>query len=330
MRIFNHVEECPADHAGAVVVLGNFDGVHRGHQEVLATGMRLARDKGVGLTVLSFEPHPRAYFRPDDPPFRLTPSVGKARLLARLGVDTLFSLRFDRDLAGLTAQRFIDEVLVSGLGCGAVVVGHDFKFGQGRGGDAALLADDRRFETRIVAAQRTADGSICSSTRIRGFLRDGCPDLAATLLGRNFEIEGQVITGDRRGRSIGFPTANLELADYLRPAYGVYALKVAVVGSPAEHTGRGMGDDDATLWRDGVANLGIRPTVDGSRELFEIHLFDFDGDLYGRHLRAALVGFIRGERKFAGLAALKAQIATDCTAARRLLQDQKQNQAEAE
>jgi riboflavin kinase/FMN adenylyltransferase len=309
MRIFRHYEELPAAVRGGVVALGNFDGVHLGHQAVIGRALDLAKRLGAPAGVMTFEPHPRSVFSPDQPPFRLTPFRIKARLIEALSVDFLLMQHFDKAFAAHSAEGFIEEVLIKGLGVRAVVVGYDFCFGRGRAGSVEMLRGRSDFETVSVDAQGGADGQTYSSNLIRQFLLDGKPDIAARLLGRPWEIEGRVETGDQRGRTIGFPTANLHLGDYMRPAIGVYAVRAGI----------DQGSD--TVWHDGVANLGRRPTFDKQDVILEAHLFDFDGDLYGRHLRVALSGYIRAERKFDGLPALKAQIAEDCDTARALLSE---------
>lgn len=312
MRHLRHTDAVPAELRGAVVALGNFDGVHRGHQAVIAETRALAASLGAPSAVLTFEPHPRSLFRPDDPPFRLTPFRIKSRLIEGLGVDGLFTVHFDRAFSLKPAEQFAEEVLVRGLGVRHVVVGHDFFFGHKRGGDFALL---ERLGARdgygVSAAAEVVDetGRRYSSTLARTLLAEGKPEAAARILGRDWAIDGRVEHGDKRGRLIGFPTANIELADYLRPCFGVYAVRAAV--------DRGSGED--LVWHDGVANLGRRPTVGGTIERLEVHLFDFDGDLYGRHLRVRLRHFIRPERRFDGLEALKAQIAADAAQARAVL-----------
>jgi len=309
MRIFRHYEELPAIVRGGVVALGNFDGVHLGHQAVIGKALELARQLGAPAGVMTFEPHPRSVFTPDQSPFRLTPFRIKARLIEALSVDFLLMQHFDKAFAAHTADQFIEEVLIRGLGVRAVVVGYDFCFGKGRAGSVDMLRGRSGFETVSVDAQSGPDGQTYSSNLIRQSLLDGKPDVAARLLGRPWEIEGRVETGDQRGRTIGFPTANLHLADYMRPAKGVYAVRAGI----------DQGSD--TVWHDGVANLGSRPTFDKQDVILEAHLFDFDGDLYGRHLRVALAGYIRAERKFDGLPALKAQIAKDCDTARAILSE---------
>jgi len=307
MEIFRHYTGLPATARGGAVAVGNFDGIHLGHQFVIAKAGELARASGIPSGVLTFEPHPRSVFQPMAPPFRLTPFRVKAELLRELGVAHLYNLHFDLEFAALSAEDFVRRVLVDGLGIAEAVVGYDFVFGHARRGNAALLtAMGKALGFGVTVVEPVQQGSeIYSSTRIRNLLVEGKPRHAAVLLGRSWEIDGRVEQGDRRGRTIGFPTANIELADYLRPAAGVYAVRAAI--------GR-----DGT-WHDGVANLGLRPTFGGSDLRLEVHLFDFAGDLYGRHLRVALVDYLRPEQKFAGLDALKAQIAADAAKARAML-----------
>ncbi len=307
MRLFRHTADLTADAQGAVVALGNFDGVHRGHRTVIGTAQRIAREHGAPSAVMTFEPHPRSLFRPDEPPFRLTPFRVKARRIEALGVDLLVVCHFDDHFLHKTADAFIAEDLVGGLGVRHVVCGYDFLFGHMRAGDPALLrraGAAHGFGVTEVGPVADPDGGVYSSTRVREALTAGRPREAAHILGTPWEIEGRVEPGDRRGRTIGFPTANVELGDYLRPAFGVYAVRAGV--------DRGLD----TRWHDGVANLGRRPTVGGSVERLETHLFDFSGDLYGQHLRVQLIEFLRPEQKFASFEALKEQIVRDAGAAR--------------
>ncbi len=313
MQILRHYTSLPESARGAVVALGNFDGVHRGHQAVLAAARAQAATLGAPLGVVTFEPHPRSLFRPDDPPFRLTPFRVKAHCLDDLGVDLLFCLHFDQAFASQSAADFVGEVLVAGLGAAHVVIGWDYVFGCGRSGDAALLerfAEQYGFGITVVRPFGQADvaGEPVSATRIRTRLAEGDPKGAARLLGRSWEIDGRVEHGDARGRTIGFPTANVALGEYQRPRAGVYAVRVGLEG-----------EEGRIAWHDGVANIGMRPTVAGTDLRLEAHLFDFAGDLYGRHVRVALIDWIRPEQRFAGLDALKAQIAADAAAARDLL-----------
>jgi riboflavin kinase / FMN adenylyltransferase len=307
MRILRHVR-APAELAGAVLALGNFDGVHRGHRAVIGRAREVAQALGAPLGVLTFEPHPRTLFQPNAPPFRLTPFRSKARHLAALGLDLLVVTRFDRAMAGKLAQDFVIDVLVEGLRARHLVVGYDFVFGHKRSGTPQVLAQMAEMEDfGLTVVEPVAAGSdIFSSTLIRQHLAEGRPRAAAELLGHWWEIEDRVRQGFKRGRTIGFPTANLTLADYIRPAFGVYAVRAQAAGSG--------------IWIDGAANLGRRPTVGGETENLEVHLFDYAGDIYGKWLRVQLVEYIRAERKFAGLDELKAQIAADSARARALLQ----------
>jgi len=310
MRLFRHHTEIPVEARNAVVALGNFDGVHRGHQAVIGAAQARAREIGTTSAVLTFEPHPREFFKPDQPSFRLTPLRIKVRQLEAIGVDNLFVLPFGPRLAQMSAEAFVIEVLIEGLEAQHVVVGYDFVFGRERRGDAALLADLGRMHglgVTSVAAAATGEGEVFSSTKVRDHLKSGRPMAATALLGRPWEIEGRVEHGDERGRQLGFPTANMAISDYLEPMLGVYAIKAGI----------DMGA--ATRWVDGVANLGRRPTVGGTRVQLEAHLFDLSADLYGRHLRVAFVDFLRPEKKFSGLPELKAQIAEDSRRAREIL-----------
>lgn len=310
MRVFRHYTDLPDDARGSVVALGNFDGVHLGHRAVIAEAAAIARRHGAPLAVLTFEPHPRTVFRPDDPPFRLSPFRIKCRHIQALGVDLLFTIHFDAAFSRKSAETFVEEVLADGLGIRHVVIGYDFVFGHRRRGNADLLramAPSYGFGVTQVTSAGDETGDVYSSTRARAFLVEGDPAGAAEILGRPWEIEGRVEHGDQRGRTIGFPTANVELGEYLRPAFGVYAVRA------------GIDRGGETVWSDGVANIGRRPTVGGTVERLEVHLFDFDGDLYGQHLRVRLIDFIRPERRFDGLDALKTQIVLDAAAARRVL-----------
>jgi len=310
MRLIRHFEDVPAELKGAVIAIGNFDGVHQGHQVVLGQAAEQARALKTKLGVLTFEPHPRSFFKPDEPPFRLTPFRIKMRHLQDLGVDVAFVLTFDYDMSQRSADAFVNEVLVKGLGAAHIVVGSDFCYGNKRGGNATMLqaaGAKLGFGVTSVSPQTDPAGAIYSSTLIRDALASGDPTTAAICLNRPWEIEGRVEHGDQRGRLLGFPTANVALGEFMHPKLGVYAVKAAM------DSGSGL------QWIDGVANLGMRPTIGGTRVQLEVHLFDYAGDLYGRHLRVALLGFIRPEMKFSGLDQLKAQIAADSDTARRML-----------
>ncbi len=310
MRIYRHLANLPDSAKGAVAAIGNFDGLHRGHQQVIATARDLARAEGRDFAVVTFEPHPRSYFGRADEPFRLTPFRIKVRELQALGVETLFVLRFDVALAGRTAATFIDEVLHGAIGAAHIVVGYDFKFGADRAGDTDFLAArgaELGFGVTTVEPARDEVDEVFSSTLIRKYLQNGQPQRAAALLGHLWEVEGRVGAGRQLGRTIGFPTANVDLDEAIRPSRGVYSIRA------------GLAENGAMRWYDGVANLGVRPTVDGETLLLEVNLFDFDGDLYGRYLRVAFVDYLRPEMKFDGIDALKAQIAEDSRQARELL-----------
>ena len=312
MRIIRHISKTPNDLRGGAVAVGNFDGIHRGHQALIGHCRALADTvKGAALA-LTFEPHPRSLFQTDAPPFRLTPFRSKARLLAGLGIDCLVSLRFDKKVSLLSPEGFIQEILLRGLGARHVVVGYDFVFGHRRAGNVDLLrAQSARHDFTVsVLDPVTHDDDVCSSTIIRVDLETGRCRRAADLLGHWWEIEGRVRGGDRRGRQLGFPTANLHLRESaLRPALGVYAIRF------------GLEEVGGTRWYPGVANLGQRPTFDGKGIVLEAHLFDFSDDVYGRHGRVAFVEHLRPEQKFDGINAIKEQITLDCEQARQILAD---------
>jgi len=290
---------------GAAVALGNFDGVHLGHAHVLRATHAARPD--APLAVLTFEPHPRELFRPEDPAFRLTLPSERADALAALGVTTVFEMPFDRAFSWLTAEQFMDDVLHRGIGAAHLACGPDFAFGHRRGGDVAFLA--RRAEAlgiglTIVPPLADAQGPI-SSTRIRRLLQDGYPERAAAELGRPWTVRGPVTHGDKRGRTIGFPTANVPLGQHLEPARGVYAVTVRLPG-------------DAVV--PGVANIGRRPTVnEGTESRVEAHLFDWEGDLYGQEVAVALHAFLRAERRFTSFDELRGQIVADAAQARGVL-----------
>ena len=311
MRIFRHYTDLPTDARGCVVAIGNFDGLHKGHQVVIREAGAKARAQGKPWAVMTFEPHPDSLFKPDAAPFRLTTMRTKAHMIESLGVDELLVQHFDLDFAGLTAEAFVDEVIVKGLGASHVVSGYDFQFGKKRLGDCDTLlhmGGARGFGFTAVPKVVDEDGIVYSSTRVRECLLAGDVRGARHVLGRPFELEGRIEHGDARGRKLGFPTANMHLGDFLRPATGVYAIRA------------GLDEGLETTWIDGVANFGRRPTFHAEDDVvLEAHLFDFSGDLYGKHLRVQLVERLRDERKFDGLDALKAQIAKDCEKAREIL-----------
>jgi riboflavin kinase/FMN adenylyltransferase len=291
---------------GAIIALGNFDGFHQGHQAVVGEAVSWARAEGRPAIVATFDPHPMRHFQPDAEPFRLTTLDQRQELFAAAGVDAMLVFHFDAAMAGMTAEGWIESTLAEQFGTAGVVTGEDFTFGKGRGGNPAVL---RAVGAGLGIGARSVgpvhdDAGPISSSRIREALKAGDCETAARLLTRPFAIRGPVLHGDKLGREIGFPTANLELGTYLRPRYGVYAV-----------TGR-LPDGRVVP---GAANIGVRPHFDPPKELLEPHFFDFSGDLYGQEIEVAFHHFLRGEAKFDSLEALTAQIAADCERARELL-----------
>jgi riboflavin kinase/FMN adenylyltransferase len=305
-EIFKDWRGLPERARGCVVAIGNFDGVHRGHQALLKRAKGVAAGAGAPLAALVFEPHPREYFQPDGARFRLTPLATKAWLLARYGVGVLFALPFDSGMAAMTADAFMRDVLKDGLNARHIVVGPDFQFGKGRAGTIEVLqAFCAANAIGLSVMEPVGEGDIAkiSSTAIREMLQNGKPDEAAKLMGHWWSVVGEVEKGDQRGRTIGFPTANVSMKGYLQPALGVYAVKVEVAGK---------------LYG-GVANFGRRPTFDKQDVILEVHVFDYTGDLYHQAIVVSFVAYLRPEKKFSGLEELKAQIALDAANARTLL-----------
>lgn len=292
---------------GAAVAIGAFDGVHRGHQAVIDLARQAARDLNVPLGVVSFAPHPRRYFAPEAAPFGLMTPDQMGHALEVLGVERLYLLPFDAEMAAMSDEEFAGRVLAQGLGIRHAAVGFDFTFGKGRSGSPqALTAYGQALAFGVSMVERIddADGLKLSSSAVREALKAGDMDRAARILGRPFAIAGEVVHGDKRGRTIGVPTANVQLHGYMRPAYGVYAVRVRL--------------PDGQVY-DGVANLGVRPMYPTDDPLLEVWLFGFDGDLYGQIIETELVAYLRGERRFDGLEALKIQIDADARAARTAL-----------
>lgn len=303
----DHREPVPDALRGAILALGNFDGFHFGHQGVIRQALDWGKAEGRPVIVGTFDPHPMRHFRPETPPFRLTTLDQRQELFAAAGADAMLVFHFDADLAAMAPDAFAEEVLVAQIGVAGVVTGEDFTFGKGRQGNAALLSGmgrRRGFSVRTVGAIME-DGEVVSSSRIRRALAAGDCTLATHLMTRPFAIRGVVQHGDKLGRTIGFPTANLPLGGYLRPRYGIYAVTGLVL------------DTDLRLL--GAANVGIRPTFDPPKELLEPYFFDFSEDLYGREIEVAFHLFIRPEAKFANVDALVAQMHKDCDEARKLL-----------
>ena len=294
---------------GASVAMGNFDGVHLGHQAVIDLARPAGPDTAAALGIVTFEPHPRQFFAPGAPTFRLMNTEARANRLAKLGVAQLFELPFDATLASLTPDAFARDVLAAGLGISHVVVGSDFRFGKGRAGTAAdlqALGEQYGFRTTVAPLVQIA-GQDISSTAIREALSDGRPRDAAAMLGHWHRIEGEVIHGEKRGRQLGYPTANMDVTGLHLPKFGVYAVRVDVLTGP--QAGHYIG----------AASLGVRPMFGTNMPNLESFLFDFDGDLYGHHLSVALVEYLRPEMKFDGLPGLMDQMQADCQKARDIL-----------
>ena len=311
MRLIQGYRGLGPDDRGASAAIGNFDGVHRGHQVLIDDARRARGASGAPLAVITFEPHPRRFFQPEAPPFRLTTAAEKARILEGLGVDRLYELTFDAALAGMQAPDFVRDVLVGGLGIRHIVVGADFHFGKGRKGDALLLramSGELGFGVTIHEMIGDEAGEF-ASTALRVLVEEGRCREAARQLGRWHAVTGPVIEGDRRGRTLGYPTANLDFGEQLIPRFGIYAARVTVHDGP--HRGE----------YDGVASIGERPTFGVNRPNFEVHLFDFAGDLYGADLSAGLVQRLRGEVRFGRVEELIEQMDRDSAEARAVLAD---------
>ena len=307
MRWLDHRDPMPDALRGAVIALGNFDGFHRGHQAVAGEAIRWAQAEGRPSIIATFDPHPVRHFRPDVPPFRLTTLEQRQELYLAAGATAMLVFHFDAELAGTSAEDFIRAILIERFAAHGVVTGGDFTFGKGAKGNVELLrtlGGELGLQSRVV--EPVADGGeVVSSSRIRQALRDGDPQLAARLLTRPFAIRGIVEHGDKRGRTIGYPTANVTIDNYLRPKYGIYAV-----------TGRLLATGQVLH---GAANIGIRPQFEPPKELLEPYFFDFSGDLYGQEIEVAFHHFLRGEAKFDSLEALIEQMDKDCAEARRLL-----------
>lgn len=310
MRIVRDYQYVEPQDRGASVAIGNFDGVHLGHRSVIDIARAEGRRLNVPLGVLTFEPHPREYFAPDAPPFRLTGPTARASRLEKLGVERLYELNFNAALAALSPEGFAQKVIADGLGLTHVVVGEDFRFGKGRaGGIDALRTFGAAMGFGVTAAPILRAGALnVSSTSIRQALSDGRPRDAAEMLGHWHRIEGPVIGGEQRGRELGYPTANMSIDGLHPPRFGVYAVLVDVRDGP--HKGSYLG----------AASVGVRPMFGENLPNIETFLFDFSGDLYGATLSVALVAFLRGEEKFDSLEALITQMDADCARARTILE----------
>jgi riboflavin kinase/FMN adenylyltransferase len=299
------IQNIPDEAQDCVIAIGNFDGVHLGHQELIKTAHDIAQAQNKKLGVLTFEPHPRQLFQPDLPPSRLTPALLKAERLEQYKVDYLFSLPFDWDFASQSADNFVQNILISALNAAHIVIGYDFKFGQLRKGDASTI-EQSGLPVTTVNAHKDAKGEIISATRIRENIRKGQIIEANALLGWEWEIRGGIFRGDRRGHDLGYPTANILLEDTLHPAYGIYACMVQIEGE--------------SQWRMAATNIGIRPMFEVQTGQVEAHILDFpDTDIYDKTLRLKPVQRLRGEAKFDSLEDLIAQMDKDCQKTRNVL-----------
>ncbi|MEJ1993308.1 MAG: bifunctional riboflavin kinase/FAD synthetase [Maritimibacter sp.] len=309
MRIIRDYQFVEEQDRGASAAIGNFDGVHRGHQYVIDIARAAAEDCGKPLGVMTFEPHPREYFAPKAPPFRLMNAEARAHLLSWFGVEKLYELSFNDTLSALTPEEFARDVIHDGLGLCHVVVGEDFHFGKARAGSAADLVEfgkEMGFGVTVVPLMHDENEEI-SSTAIRKALSDGRPRDAARMLGHWHRIDGEVIRGDQRGRDLGFPTANMSITGLHPPKFGVYVVKVDVLTGP--HAGE----------YGGAASMGVRPMFGENQPNLETFIFDFKGDLYGEQLSVALIDYLRPEEKFDSLDALITQMTADCDKAREIL-----------
>ncbi|MCH2629364.1 MAG: bifunctional riboflavin kinase/FAD synthetase [Nisaea sp.] len=308
IRVIKSLSEIDKDDWNTVAAVGNFDGVHLGHQKIIEQAKMLAKRLGTVPSILTFEPHPRVLFQTDGIPFRLSTSASKALALSTLGIELIFELQFDKSFAQLSAEDFVVRVLKENLRLQHVVCGYDFVFGHRRRGTAEILenlAMQVDIGVTIIPAVAEKDGAVYSSTRVRQCLAEGDPVGASELLGRPWSFSALVEAGDQRGRTIGFPTCNLRVIDLVQPCHGVYAVFVQI--------------ENERKWLPGVANFGRRPTVNDRGALFEVNLFDIERDLYNKRLTVCIMEFIRPELKFEGLDDLKSQIAADAKSARDIL-----------
>ncbi len=308
MKIIRDYNNCPTICKGSVIALGNFDGVHKGHLAVIEKAREIAAKEGLKSSVLTFEPHPLNILKADIKPFRLTTEEQKTSIIQSRGIHNLFIINFDKEFSEIKAGEFIEEILVNKLQAAHIVTGEDFIFGHKREGNRKMLSKAAKKHKFGYTRVRPVGDKACvfSSSLIRKSLQEADLLSAAQMLGRNFFIAGTVQEGNKKGRELGFPTINIPLCEYIRPAYGVYAVKIYIENRPG--------------WLYGAANIGVKPTLGGTEELLEVHIFDFSENIYGHNVEVELIEYIRPERKFMNLDELKSQIAEDCVKIREIFE----------
>jgi len=305
MKLFKTINDITTDAQNGVIAIGNFDGVHRGHQALINKALEIGKEKNIPVGVLTFEPHPRQLFQPDQPPARLTPYALKKQRVESHGVDFMGSLDFDWDFASQSAEDFVQKILIEGLNASHVIIGYDFKFGQLRTGCAETIKQ-AGIDVDVVDAIKDENNETISSSRIRQLIRNGDIDQANTLLGWEWEIHGEIFRGDRRGHELGYPTANILMKEIIHPAYGIYACKVQI--------------ENEEEWLNAATNIGIRPMFEVSEGQVEAHILDFpDRDIYDKILRVKPIQRLRGEAKFNSLDDLITQMEKDCAQVRKIL-----------
>jgi riboflavin kinase/FMN adenylyltransferase len=301
MQIIRHYEDCPESAKGCVIALGNFDGIHKGHQEIIKQAINISKESNSNSAIMTFEPHPKSFFQNSDTKIRLTPFYDKGKLLENFGIDILFAMHFDKKFSQITADNFVDDILVDTLKVKTIIIGHDFIFGYKRQGNAELLkekADLLGFNLIQIDAI-SKGGNIYSSTKIREFLKDGEVEKANNWLGRPHFITGKIEAGEQRGRTLGYPTANIYLKDQLRIRFGVYQVTIQIEGSNEQLPA--------------IANIGCKPMFDDNRDILEVFIFDFDRDIYDKKVKVEFLKFIRDEEKFDSIDELTTQITLDCS-----------------
>lgn len=314
MKLIKNWAEFPTSLKNSAIAIGNFDGIHIGHQKLISIAKNLAAEQNIPWGILTFEPHPRQFFAPNSKPFRITPLKEKARILKNMGADFLCAAPFNKEFASLSGRDFIKETLIKSLAAKHIICGEDFQFGNKKSGSIIDLKSNKNFQTHIAKEIKNSNNTRYSSSLIRNAIEAGEMETAQKMLGRSFEIEGKIIKGNQYGRKLGFPTANLKLGDYIRPKYGIYAIKA----TPAETS-----PNTPKIWHNGVANLGIRPTIGDNQELLEAHLFNFNQEIYNQNWRIKLKKYIRKEQSFNTQKELRNAIKQDCKKAQNIINQNK-------